>query len=84
VAVLLNGHPDLLDEFTGFLPVGTIDLSNLDDHKEQKTCAEKDNRERRSHDEDHKDVRKAEVAVLLNGHPDLLDEFTGFVASGDD
>ncbi|MCE3215542.1 hypothetical protein HAX54_002759 [Datura stramonium] len=47
---------DLLDEFNfGFLPVGTIDLSNRPDDKSKKHVLKKTIGTGRSHDEDPKD-----------------------------
>ncbi|KAH0776766.1 hypothetical protein KY290_008177 [Solanum tuberosum] len=93
VAIILNEHPDLLDECTMFLLNSSTNLDNnktlMRLHKEQKkTRAEKENMGKRTHNEDYKepdnqnkDALKCEfmVANTLGKYPELMEGFNEFI-----
>ncbi|MCE2055419.1 hypothetical protein HAX54_042549 [Datura stramonium] len=68
---LFKGHPSLILGLNPFLPDGYKIILNVDDEAPQRKT-------------DYLDlaislVNKIKVVTFLNGHPDLLDEFTGFL-----
>ncbi|WMV55425.1 hypothetical protein MTR67_048810 [Solanum verrucosum] len=93
VAIILNEHPDLLDECTMFLLNSSINLDNnktlMRLHKDQKkTRAEKENMGKRTNNEDYKepdnenkDALKCEfmVANTLGKYPELMEGFNEFI-----
>ncbi|PHU27626.1 Paired amphipathic helix protein Sin3-like 2 [Capsicum chinense] len=92
VAVLFNDHPDLLDEFTRFLPSTSGTANSL------MKLHKKEDRDRRTHDNENKgdlskqhdkmkylleieDALKCEfmVAHTLGKYPDLMEGFNKFI-----